>query len=128
MKKELQPRVRRRIGGILVNTKLRGANMREPGNASPPVPAEQIVGPVRRNAAAAGHAEAHGADWNGSATQPAPLRIRLPRFLIEDEDDEVDEVGLGDVIKRATRAVGVAPCGGCQRRAAWLNRRVSFYR
>jgi hypothetical protein len=57
------------------------------------------------------------------ATPPTSLRIRLPGFLIEE-----DEVGFGDAIKRATRAFGVAPCGGCERRAAWLNRRVSFYR
>jgi hypothetical protein len=71
--------------------------------------------------ASAGGAEPHAVD--GIATPPTSLRIRLPRFLIEE-----NEVGFGDAIKRATRAFGVAPCGGCERRAAWLNRRVSFYR
>lgn len=47
-------------------------------------------------------------------------RIRLPGF-ISDED-----VGLGDVIKRATHAFGIKPCGGCERRAAMLNRWLSF--
>ncbi len=30
--------------------------------------------------------------------------------------------GLGDTIKRATDAVGVKPCGGCQRRRESLNK------
>jgi hypothetical protein len=49
-----------------------------------------------------------------------PRRIRLPGF-IADED-----IGLGDVIKRATSAVGLRPCGGCGRRAAALNQRFVF--
>jgi hypothetical protein len=36
------------------------------------------------------------------------------------------QVGLGDVIKRVTRKVGFDPCGGCERRAAVLNRWVAF--
>jgi hypothetical protein len=47
-------------------------------------------------------------------------RVRLPGF-ISDQD-----VGLGDLIKRATSAVGIKPCGGCQRRAAALNRWMMF--
>ena len=49
-----------------------------------------------------------------------PYRVRLPGF-IGDED-----VGLGDVIKRATSTVGIKPCGGCAKRAAALNRWVAF--
>jgi hypothetical protein len=49
-----------------------------------------------------------------------PYRVRLPGF-IRDED-----VGLGDVIKRATYAIGVKPCDGCQRRATVLNRWMVF--
>ena len=49
-----------------------------------------------------------------------PYRVRLPGF-ISDED-----VGLGDVIKRATYAIGVKPCGGCERRATVLNRWMVF--
>jgi len=52
--------------------------------------------------------------------EPKPYRVRLPGF-ISDED-----VGLGDVIKRATYAIGVKPCGGCQRRAGVLNRWMVF--
>ena len=50
----------------------------------------------------------------------SPRRIRLPGFI----NDE--EIGLGDVIKRATRYLGVKPCGGCQRRATALNRWAVF--
>lgn len=47
-------------------------------------------------------------------------KVRLPGFLIE------DEIGLGDVIKRATSAIGIRPCTGCQRRAEKLNRWMTF--
>ena len=47
-------------------------------------------------------------------------RVRLPGFIND------DEVGLGDVLKRATHAFGIKPCGGCARRAATLNRWLSF--
>ena len=52
-----------------------------------------------------------------------PHRARLPGFLAPAE-----EVGLGDVIKRATSAAGVRPCGGCARRAESLNRWMVFTR
>jgi len=37
-------------------------------------------------------------------------------------------IGLGDVIKRATGAVGIKPCGGCQKRAERLNRLLRLRR
>ena len=49
-----------------------------------------------------------------------PHRLHLPGF-VTDED-----VGLGDVVKRMTYAVGLRPCGGCERRAATLNRWLVF--
>lgn len=62
-------------------------------------------------------------DANGgkrkTGDRPA-FRVRLPGF-VTDED-----VGLGDVIKRGTSNLGIRPCGGCQRRAAALNRLVVF--
>jgi hypothetical protein len=51
-----------------------------------------------------------------------PYRVRLPGFVKD------DEIGLGDVIKRATYSVGIRPCAGCGRRAAALNRRLVFTR
>jgi hypothetical protein len=50
-----------------------------------------------------------------------PYRVRLP-LLVSDED-----IGLGDVIKRATSAVGIRPCRSCERRAAALNRWVAVF-
>jgi hypothetical protein len=46
--------------------------------------------------------------------------VRIPRF-ITDED-----VGLGDVIKRATHTFGIKTCAACERRAAALNRWLRF--
>jgi hypothetical protein len=51
-----------------------------------------------------------------------PHRIRLPGFIKE------EEIGLGDVIKRMTYAMGIKPCTGCEKRAAALNRWVRFTR
>lgn len=55
-----------------------------------------------------------------SELESQPLRVRLPGFITD------DEIGLGDVIKRATSLVGIRPCGGCGRRAARLNRWLVF--
>ena len=55
-----------------------------------------------------------------AAEKREPYRVRLPGF-VSDED-----IGLGDLLKRVTYAVGIKPCGGCERRAAALNRRMVF--
>ena len=47
-------------------------------------------------------------------------RVRLPGFISD------EEIGLGDVIKRATSYVGIKPCGHCEQRAAVLNRWMVF--
>jgi hypothetical protein len=47
---------------------------------------------------------------------PQPYRVRLPGFISD------EELGLGDLVKRVTYAVGLRPCNGCERRAAALNR------
>jgi hypothetical protein len=52
-----------------------------------------------------------------------PHRVRLPGFIVNDE-----EVGLGDVVKRVTYAMGIKPCGGCERRAAAMNGWMVFTR
>ena len=51
-----------------------------------------------------------------------PFRIHLPGFIRD------EEIGLGDVVKRITYAAGMRTCGGCEARAAALNRRVVFTR
>jgi hypothetical protein len=57
---------------------------------------------------------------HGEELKPRPHRVRLPGFVIE------EEIGLGDAIKRATYAMGIKPCGGCEKRAAALNRWAHF--
>jgi hypothetical protein len=50
------------------------------------------------------------------SAEKQPFRMRLPGFLVE------EEIGLGDALKRVTYAMGIEPCGGCEKRAATLNR------
>lgn len=49
-------------------------------------------------------------------------RVRLPGFVRE------EEIGLGDALRQVTYAVGIKPCGGCERRARALNRWMVFSR
>ena len=49
-----------------------------------------------------------------------PHRVRLPGFIAD------GEIGLGDVIKRATSYFGIQPCRGCEHRSAVLNRWMVF--
>jgi hypothetical protein len=51
-----------------------------------------------------------------------PYRVRLPGFVSD------EEIGLGEAVKRVTYAMGIRPCGSCERRAAALNRWVVFTR
>jgi hypothetical protein len=60
------------------------------------------------------------ADNESPTLGAARYRVRLPGFLVD------EEVGLGDVIKKATSSAGIKPCGPCQKRAAALNRWMSF--
>jgi hypothetical protein len=64
----------------------------------------------------------NNADDPQAPAKGEPLRVRLPGF-IQDED-----VGLGDVVRRVTYAVGIRPCSGCERRAATMNRWMVFTR
>jgi hypothetical protein len=61
-------------------------------------------------------------DKDRDTTKAEPYRVRLPGFISD------EEIGLGDAVKRATYAIGIRPCGGCERRAAALNRWVVFTR
>jgi hypothetical protein len=58
----------------------------------------------------------------GKKQQRQPHRVRLPGFLIS------EEIGLGDAITKVTYGLGIKPCGGCERRAASLNRLMRFSR
>jgi hypothetical protein len=57
-----------------------------------------------------------------SIARADPFRVRLPGFIRD------EEIGLGDAVKRMTYATGIKPCGGCERRAAALNRWMVFTR
>lgn len=55
-------------------------------------------------------------------SRPSPAhRVHIPGFNSE------TEVGLGDVVKRATARVGIRPCGPCRERAASLNNWMVFH-
>jgi hypothetical protein len=40
--------------------------------------------------------------------EAGPFKVRLPGFVRD------EEIGLGDAVKRASYALGVRPCGGCE--------------
>ena len=48
--------------------------------------------------------------------EPPRHRVRLPGFISD------EEIGLGDLIKKVSYSAGIKPCGGCEKRAAALNR------
>ena len=54
--------------------------------------------------------------------QSRPYKIRLPGFITG------EELGLGDVVKRVAYTMAIQPCGGCERRAAAMNRWMVFTR
>lgn len=57
---------------------------------------------------------------NSAGKDEQPHRVRLPGFI------SGDEIGLGDMVKRAISRLGIRPCGDCERRAAQLNRWLAF--
>jgi len=61
-----------------------------------------------------------GAETDDTQAGHHPYRARLPGFVSD------EEIGLGEAIQRATYALGIKPCGGCQQRAAMLNRWIVF--
>jgi hypothetical protein len=59
---------------------------------------------------------------NTYTSERQPHSVRLPGFLID------REIGLGDLIKKTTYAMGIKPCTGCEKRAAALNRWMTITR
>ncbi len=49
-----------------------------------------------------------------------PFRVRLPGF------GAGKEVGLGEAVSAVARRAGFRRCGGCEARAATMNRWVTF--
>lgn len=54
------------------------------------------------------------------STGIARYSIHIPEFITK------KEIGLGDIIKQATSAVGFQSCGGCERRVVKLNQMFVF--
>ncbi len=54
------------------------------------------------------------------STGIARYSVCVPEFITK------KQIGLGDVIKQATSAIGFQPCAGCEHRAAALNRMLVF--
>jgi hypothetical protein len=57
----------------------------------------------------------------GARSERQPYRVRLPGFIGD------EEIGLGDVIKRATMTVGLQSCAKCTERATTLNHWLVFF-
>lgn len=57
---------------------------------------------------------------SGKRETAGQSHVRLPGF-VNDAD-----IGLGEVVERVTYAAGLRACGGCERRAATLNRWLTF--
>ena len=64
--------------------------------------------------------DASEAAWEADRSRTVHYRVRLPGFVTD------TDVGLGDVIKRATSLAGIRPCAPCSERAAKLNRWLVF--
>jgi hypothetical protein len=45
---------------------------------------------------------------------------------VSSKQQAVESRGLGDTIAKATRAIGIKPCGGCKKRQEWLNKKVPY--
>lgn len=59
-------------------------------------------------------------DADAEGQDSLPHRVSLPGFILD------EDAGLGSVVKRVTSTFGIKPCGGCEQRAARLNRWLMF--
>lgn len=50
--------------------------------------------------------------------------------LVEEKKPEPSKTapskGVGDTVAKFTKAIGIKPCGPCERRRQWLNQRFSY--
>jgi hypothetical protein len=58
-------------------------------------------------------------EQKSSPESESRFRLKFPYLLKK-------EIGLGDVVKKTTSAVGIKPCGACQKRAELLNEWMNF--
>lgn len=61
-------------------------------------------------------------DERPEADGKVSVRVRLPGFIHD------EQVGLGNMVQRVTYAFGLKTCGGCESRAAAMNRWMVFTR
>lgn len=65
--------------------------------------------------------DSFGRDVTPDVCAACPLRqIETPQ--------DAKSRGLGDTLAKLTRAVGVRPCNGCEKRQRWLNKVVPYRR
>ena len=64
--------------------------------------------------------EEEAKDVEAEGPDSLPHRVSLPGFILD------EDVGLGSVVKRVTSTFGIKTCGGCEQRAAKLNRWLVF--
>jgi len=64
--------------------------------------------------------EEQAKDVEAEAKEHMAHRVRLPGFILD------EDVGVGTVVKRVTSTLGIRPCGGCEQRAAMLDRWLVF--
>lgn len=50
------------------------------------------------------------------------MKILIPREAVEDLAQGKRKIRLGDLVRRVTTALGIAPCDGCKKREKSLNR------
>jgi len=50
------------------------------------------------------------------------VKILIPPELLPQLAGGRRRIGLGDLVKKITKAVGVSPCGGCEKRRKALNK------
>lgn len=56
-------------------------------------------------------------------TRERMLKLVEDRQPVENSNAEPQKIrGLGDAVARVTKAVGIKPCGRCEKRREWLNR------
>ena len=60
--------------------------------------------------------------WQASGLSMTDFVAKIPQALPPPEKPKIR--GLGDVIATVTKAVGIQPCGGCQKRQEFLNKIV----
>jgi hypothetical protein len=58
------------------------------------------------------------------AAPASPLRVDEARELFGDDDPSL----WGNKIAALTKAIGIPPCGGCEKRRQWLNKAHTWLR